>query len=306
MSQSMSNQYTDRVSTGVLLSVAAVLLFSIQDGIAKYLSMLYAPIVIAWMRFVAQTAMLGAIYGPRLKRDLFRTKVPKLQFYRALCMAGANLSFLVALRYVPLGEATAIFFLAPIIVMLLSNVFLGETISRFQWLSIALSVIGVMFIVRPGADIFDLAATLPLLSAVFIALYQMLTRKVMATDHAGASNFITSLMCVAILGVFQPFFWVTLPWTVWLIIAIQAVFAMVGHLFMTHSYRFASAAVLAPFTYFQIVFSALIGLMAFGHMPDGLSALGIALVTLGGLVLVLRLRQPGELSQPQGKEPGAK
>ena len=292
MNQAASSQYTDRVSTGVLLIVIAGLLFAVQDGIAKYLSMLYAPIVIAWLRFVAQTLMLGAIYGPKLKRDLFKTRVPRLQFYRALCMAGANLSFLVALRYVPLGEATAIFFLAPMIVMLLSNVFLGEAITRFQWFSIALCVFGVMLIVRPGADIFSWFAALPLLSAVFIALYQMLTRRVMATDHAVSSNFITSLMCVGILGVAQPFFWVTLPLSVWIIIAIQAVFAMVGHLFMTHSYRFASAAVLAPFTYFQIVFSALVGAVAFGHIPDLLSAVGITLVTLGGLVLVLRLRQP--------------
>jgi drug/metabolite transporter (DMT)-like permease len=287
-----SSLYADRVSHGVLLIVAAVLLFSVQDGIAKYLSMLYAPIVIAWMRFVAQTLMLGAIYGPRLKRDLFKTKVPKLQFYRALCMASANLLFLLALRYIPLGEATAIFFLAPIMVMGLSNVFLGERISSFQWLSIVLSIAGVVLIVRPGAEVFSLAALLPLLSAVSMALYQMLTRKVMATDHAGSSNFITSLLCVIILGVAQPFFWMTLPWVVWGIVIVQALFAMVGHLFMTHSYRFASAAVLAPFTYFQIVFSALVGVFFFGHIPDFVSALGIGLVTMGGLVLVLRLRNP--------------
>lgn len=104
------NLYIDRATVGVSLIVSAVLLFSIQDGIAKYLSMLYAPLLIAWMRFLAQATLLGVIYGPRLKTGLFRSKVPHLQFLRVICMVGANLFFLMGLRFIPLGEATAIFF----------------------------------------------------------------------------------------------------------------------------------------------------------------------------------------------------
>lgn len=283
--------YVERATIGVTLIVSAVFLFSVQDGIAKYLSMLYAPLIIAWMRFLAQLVMLAAIYGPRLRFDLVRTQVPGWQALRVICMVGANLSFLVALRYIPLGEATAIFFLSPVFVVLLSRVFLSERIKAIQVGSIFLSLFGVMLIVRPGAEMFTPAALLPLVSALFIAGYQMLTRKVMATDNAAASMFLASLGSFLILTIPLPFIWTSLPMMVWVIVFVQAIFALVGHLMMANAYRFASAAVLAPFTYFQIVFSAIVGFLVFEHLPDLWSGIGIFMVTIGGLVFVLRLRR---------------
>jgi drug/metabolite transporter (DMT)-like permease len=286
-----SAAYVDRATLGVTLIVSAVFLFSIQDGIAKYLSMMYAPLVIAWMRFLAQVVMLAGLYGPKLKLDLVRTKVPGWQFLRVLCMVCANLSFLVGLRFIPLGEATAIFFLSPIFVLLFSRWLLSERIVGIQIASIVMSLAGVLLVVRPGTELFTPAALLPLVSALFIAGYQMLTRKVMATDNAAASMFLASLGSCLILAVALPFFWTPLPDIVWAIVFVQAIFALVGHLMMANAYRFASAAVLAPFTYFQIVFSALVGFVAFDHLPDLWSGIGISLVTAGGLIFVARLRR---------------
>lgn len=284
--------YVDRATVGVTLIVCAVLLFSVQDGIAKYLSMMYAPLVIAWMRFLVQVMLLGVMYGPTLKLSLVRTRMPLWQFCRVVCMVGANLSFLVGLRYIPLGEATAIFFLSPIFVVLLSRWLLTERIAAIQLASIVISLAGVLLIVRPGAEMFTPAALLPLLSALFIAGYQMLTRKVMATDNAAASMFLVSLGSCLVLAVPLPFFWTTLPLSVWAIVFIQAIFALVGHLMMANAYRYASAAVLAPFTYFQIVFSAIVGFLAFEHLPDLWSGIGIGLVAVGGLIFMVRLRRP--------------
>lgn len=175
--------------------------------------------------------------------------------------------------------------------ILSSRWFLSEKISAIQVLSIFLSLIGVVLIVRPGADLFTPAALFPFASSIFIAGYHMLTRKVMATDSAAASTFLVSTGSLLLLTIPLPFFWTALPEIVWFTVLFQAVFAMTGHLLMTHAYRFASAAVLAPFTYFQIIFSAVVGWMAFGHVPDLLSSVGIALVTAGGLIFVHRLRR---------------
>lgn len=283
--------YVERATLGVVLIVAAVLLFSVQDVIAKHLAMLYAPVVLAWMRFLAQVAMLTTAYGSKMKFDLVRTRVPGWQLLRIFCMVGSNLIFLIGLRYMPLGEATAILFLAPIFVVLLSSWLLSERMMAAQLISIIVSLIGVVLILRPGAGLFSPAALLPLVSALFMAGYQMLTRKVMATDNAVTSMFLVSLGSFLVLSVSMPFFWVLLPWQVWLMVFIQAVFALVGHLMMTNAYRMASAAVLAPFTYFQIVFAAVAGFLVFKHVPDLWSAAGIFLVTAGGLVFVFRLRR---------------
>jgi len=283
--------YIERATVGVTLIVTAVLLFSVQDVIAKYLAILYSPLIIAWMRFLAQIVLLTAAYGPKLKMNLVRTSVPGWQCLRVICMVGSNLGFLIALRYIPLGEGTAILFLAPIFVVLLSRWLLSERIKPIQAFSIVVSLIGVILIVRPGAELFTPAALLPLMSAIFMAGYQMLTRKVMATDNAAASMFIVSLGSCLVLAVPLAFFWVTPPWPVWAIVFVQAIFALVGHLMMTNAYRFASAAVLAPFTYFQIVFSAVAGFLVFGHLPDIWSGIGIFLVTASGLLFILRLRR---------------
>ncbi len=120
---------------------------------------------------------------------IVRTRRPWLQLLRGMCLLGISALFIGGLRYIPLAEATAVMFLAPLIVTLLSALFLRERISTGQWVAVATGFLGVLFIVRPGGDLFTPTILLPVMASLCFAIYQLITRRLASTDHAVTSNF---------------------------------------------------------------------------------------------------------------------
>lgn len=271
---------------GILLILGAVMLFASHDGIAKYLTMLYPPMLVVWARFMTQTVLMLVVYAPHMGLDIVRTQRPKLQLVRSLSMILASICFVTGLRYVPIGEATAVLFLSPLVITWLSARLLKERIRAGQWVAVVFGLVGVLVIVRPGSALFTPAILFPLGTSICMAVYQMLTRQVLATDHPVASNFITSLVCFLLMSMTVTFFWQTPTWSIFLLVLVQGAFAMAGHMCMTHAYRYATAATLAPFTYAQILFAALVGLVFFGHVPDQATLVGMAIIICSGLGLV--------------------
>lgn len=276
---------------GVMLSLGAVLLFAGQDGIAKYLTLAYPALLVVWARFFVQTLLMGVAYVPRMGLEILHTRLWRLQLVRGFCMMAASLCFVAGLRYVPVGEATAVVYLSPVLVVAISARVLKEQIRFGQWVAVFCGLAGVVMIIRPGSALFTPAVLFPLGAAISLAAYQLLTRRVLSVDNPVASNFITSVICLAILSALVPFFWVTPTIGATLLVAAQGAMAMTGHMFLTYAYGQTSAARLAPFTYAQIVFASLIGFLFFGHVPDLATLAGMAIIILSGLGLVLWQRR---------------
>lgn len=272
----------------ILLTVAAVFLFSLQDGIGKYLTTFHSALLIVWSRYALQSVIFVVAYGPRYGRKLIQTKQPKLQLLRGLSALISTILFLSSLKYVPIGEATAVLFLSPIMVVVLSHYFLKEKTNRWQWLSVVLGLIGVALVARPTSAIFTPAILLALASAFFVSVYQMLTRKVVATDSSVASNFLTCTIASLALGLWLPVFWEPISWNTASLLIIQAIFVIIGHLFLTNAFQRATAATLAPFSYVQILFASVMGIIFFGHSPDSLTFIGMSVIIASGVLLVLR------------------
>ena len=146
----------------------------------------------------------------------------------------------------PLAEATAVIFLTPLLVTIASAL-LGEQVSRAQWLAVGCGLIGVMIIVRPGGALFTPAILLPFGAALSFTVYQLITRRLSATDHPVTSNFITSVVGGLVMSVLVFFNWQTPTLHDALMMAGLGAMAMSGHLLLTNAFRFASAAALAPF-----------------------------------------------------------
>ncbi|BCT31831.1 DMT family transporter [Pseudomonas protegens] len=277
---------------GIALICLAVLLFASHDTLSKYLSAFYPIVMVVWARYVVHTLLMLVVFVPRSGFSaVVRTKRPGLQLLRALCLIGTSLLFTTGLRYIPLAEATAVNFLAPLLVTALSVPFLGERVSRGQWLAVLAGFVGVLIVVRPGGVLFTPAILLPLGSALCFGFYQLLTRKLSGIDSPTTSNFLTGIFNSLIMSALLPFFWSTPSFIHGLFMIGLGTCGMLGHMLLTQAFRHAAPAMLAPFSYGQILFAGLYGYLIFDHTPDRYGLIGIAVICLSGLAVAWTQRK---------------
>lgn len=276
----------------IALMLAAVFLFSSHDTLSKYLSGFYPIVMVVWIRYVVHTLLMLVIFVPRTGfSTVVRTKRPGLQLLRALCLIGVSLLFTTGLRYIPLAEATSVVFLAPLLVTALSVPLLGERVTRAQWLAVLAGFIGVLIAVRPGGALFTPAILLPLAAALCFGFYQLLTRMLSGIDSPTTSNFLTGILNSLIMTAILPFFWTTPTLVHGLFMIGLGTCGMFGHMLMTQAFRHAAPAMLAPFSYGQILFAGLYGYLIFDHTPDRFAVVGITVICLSGLAVAWAQRK---------------
>lgn len=269
---------------GILLTCAAVFAFASLDSLSKYLTAFNSVLMILWVRYLAQTCLLAAWQLPRHGLRVLRVNCPGLQVLRGLSLLSISLFFLFALRYLPIGEATAVHFLTPLLVILLAIPMLGERASLAQWLLVAVGFAGVLIIVRPGGGLLTPAMLLPVGSACSYAIFQLLTRRIGTRDSAATTNLVTGLVGALCLTLLLPLFWSGLPaWPQLLGMLSLGVIAVTGHMLLTVAFQYSSPVLLAPFSYLQIFFAVLYGFLLFDHAPDAGALLGMGVIALSGL-----------------------
>jgi len=208
-----------------------------------------------------------------------------------MLLAAATLIYFTSLTVLPLADAAAIAFVMPLFVAALAVPMLKERLDAPRVLAILVGLAGALIVVRPGTAVFTLYALLPMGMALCNALYQILTRKVAGVEHP-----LTSLMWGAIVGAVLfsaalPFAWKTPDQPGhWALLGVIGVLASVGHYLLIRAYDHASATLLAPYTYTAMIWAMLLGLLVFGHFPDGWSLAGIAVIVASGLFLATRQR----------------
>ena len=275
---------------GILLVTLAVMTFALADVATKHLTMLYAVALVIALRYLINLVLLGVLLGPRHGRVLVTTRRTGLVFLRAVCLAAASLTMGIALSYMPVGETVAIIYLAPFVVLLLSGPLLGETVARAGWIGAAAGFAGVLLIVRPGSGLDPVGVGFALVNAGFTAGYHLLSRILVRTESTIALLFHSALIGTVIFGAM-------LLWTglgplpsgpdVLILLALGGL-ATLGHFLFTAAYREAPASLLAPVNYMHLVWAALLGWLVFGHFPDGLTLVGMAIVAGAGVAVALR------------------
>ncbi|MGE8154216.1 DMT family transporter [Pseudomonas vancouverensis] len=268
---------------GILLIIVATFLFSSHDALSKYLSGFYPIVMVVWARYAVHTLLMAGIFLPQSGLRVLRTRRPVLQLFRALCLLGTSLFFTTGLQYIPLAEATAVNFLAPVLVTALSVPLLKERVTRGQWIAVICGFSGVLIIVHPGGDLFTPAVLLPLTSALFFCFYQLLTRKLSEVDSPTTSNFFAGLCNTLVMSALVPFYWQVPSLTHGLMMLALGTCGMTAHLFLTQAFRHAAPALLAPFGYCQIVFAGLLGWLLFAHTPTLSTVFGIVVICCSGL-----------------------
>jgi len=274
---------------GVPLILATVTIFSVSDALAKHLGQFLPPVEVAWMRYAT---FLALTLAPALRggSTALRSKAPALQILRGLALVGSALSFMVALRFLPLAEATAINFVSPIFITALSIPILGEVVGVRRWAAVAVGLAGVLVVVRPGGGDFGAEALLPVVTAASWALAVVATRKMAGADRPTVTLFWSAAVGFAVLSALLPFdFAVPTAGQVGLGLLLGLI-ASAGQWLIVLAYRHAGASVLAPFSYFQLLSSALLGFLAFGAVPDRWTLVGAGVIATSGLYTAHRER----------------
>jgi drug/metabolite transporter (DMT)-like permease len=273
---------------GIALVLVTVAIFSCLDTMSKYLSQIYPVPGLVWFRYLVHMLLMLAILGPRLRWRLIRSARPGLQIVRSLLLLLATYFFFNALRVMPLAEAAAISFVSPLLVTLLSVPLLGETIGPRRVAAVSVGFLGMLIILRPGGHLLSSAALLPLGNAFAYSLYQIITRKLSATEDPYATLFYTALVGTAATTLVLPFGFAMPHGIHILMLLAMGSFGGFGHFLLIRAFRDAPASVLAPFSYSQLVYSTCLGYLVFGDFPDIWTLVGMAVIVASGIYVGYR------------------
>jgi drug/metabolite transporter (DMT)-like permease len=279
-------------ATAVLMIACAVLCFSVLDTCMKYLSARYPVPVLVWARWTVQVVAMLVWFAPKMRWNLVRTPQLGMQIVRGATLIGSSVMFLTALHYLPLAETTALNYTTPTLVIVLAVLFLGEKMTRPRAALVVAGVVGMLLIVRPGAEMFRGAAVFGLGSAALYAVYQILTRK-LAGEDPRVSLFYPAFIGMVLMTAVMPWFGAPAT-TSWLdigLVLFGGILGTVGHFLLILAFQRAPASGLTPFTYLQLVWSTLLGWAAFGQFPDGFTLLGMAVIAGSGLALAWHERR---------------
>jgi len=277
---------------GIALVSAAYALFTLLDGSAKWLVGSMPVIMVVWLRFVMHALIGGAVLFPLRGRALISTRYWRWHAVRAVmfvAMTGINFW---ALQYLQLTVTSSIFFTVPIMIALISTLFLGERLDRARWAAIVAGFAGVLVIVRPGSAAFHPAMLAAMVNALIYALFLLMTRRLAAYESAEKIQYLPAVGAAVMLTPFAIAAWEWPDtWLEWTVVCLLGVFGAFGHYVLALAHRYAPASVIAPFQYQQVVYMALFGYLVFGDVPAPAVWTGSAIVVASGLYLFYRERR---------------
>jgi drug/metabolite transporter (DMT)-like permease len=262
------------------------------DTTAKWLVRDHSLFLVVWARYAGQMLVVTPFAWHRAGPGFWRTRRLPLQLFRSALLLAATGCFFGALRFLPLAEASAISYLAPIIIVMLSGPMLGERPDRWRWIASIAGFAGILILLRPGSAVFHPAVLLLLGMALFNALYQILTRK-LQDEGVHTTLFYSALVGTVALTLLLPFGSNEALPTAGdaALLLLLGLLAGVGHWLVIRAYLLAPASLLTPFSYLQMLWATAYGYAVFGQLPDGWSAIGMGVIVGSGIMLAWQERR---------------
>lgn len=282
---------------GIMFKLGSVLIFIVMSSLIKAAHMPAGQSVF-FRSFFAIPVILGWL---ALRGELatgFRVASPLGHFLRGFAGTTAMGLGFAGLAYLPLPEVTAIGYAAPLLTVVFAAMFLGEEVRLFRISCVALGLTGVLIVLWPNLSVHadsmaTLGAMLVLTGAVFSALAQVFVRKLVMTEKTPAIVFYFSVTSTLLSLLTIPFGWVVPSLGQAALLVTAGVLGGFGQIFLTSSYRWADASLVAPFDYASMIFALLIGYFVFAEVPTRTMLAGAALVILAGVLIIWRERRLG-------------
>ncbi len=286
----MSPRALRPVQRGILLMVSAIICFTIMDAFGKALTSHLGVIQTVWARYVGQILVVICILRSKII-PMAATQHPRLQVLRAMVQIASFLLFFMSLQHLGLAEATAIFEIAPVLITLGAAIFLGERFGAHRAISICLGLIGMLIIVRPGADVFTIYSVLPVAAASCFASYALITRHIGTSETVWTSLIYSGVIGTLVLSALLPFNWSTPSALDILGLGAIAVFGAAAQFLLVRAFAQTEASILAPFSYVSLIASTVWGVLFFGEFPDLYVIIGACLIAASGIYIWYRETQ---------------
>lgn len=310
-------------TTGIFLALGGGVILSMNDLAIKSLSGAYALHQVILIRaFIGMTLVLALMWYSKAGFSQIVTRRPRAHLLRVAIVMVSNITYFVGLSLMPLADAVAVAFVAPLFVTLMSAVILREQVGPRRWAAVAVGLLGVVIMTRPGEGMIRPAAVLVLVSAFCYAGSHMMTRRMRDTESAATLSFYVQIGFIIVstsfglVGgdghlaqppgstwefLFRP--WIVPPFSDWWAFAATGVGVGIGGLMMSQAYRTTEAALVAPFEYIGMPMAIFWGVVAFGTWPDHTAWVGIALISGAGLYTLWRetvRRKVPDVAAPSG------
>ena len=280
---------------GILIASFGTLFFAMLDTSGKWLVQTLPVMEVVWLRFFIHTVISGIFLAPRYGWSIVKVTNYKLQFIRVFLMIAMTALNFAALQYLQLAQTGAVQFSVPIMIAVISSLWFKDHLPLKNWVAIIIGFFGVLIILNPFGHNFHPAMFLALINAMIYAVFNLITRKVAATDHPAATQLMSALGPTILLLPFIFFEWKNPSTTLdWIAVITVGLGGFLGHFCLALSYRYAKANVLSPFFYQQIIYMTGFGWLVFNQIPDVSVIIGAIVVVISGLYLLLQEIKTGD------------
>jgi drug/metabolite transporter (DMT)-like permease len=284
------------------LMAGAMIVLPAMDAIAKYMATFegMSPAQITFYRFFFQLVCTLPILFVMFGWGALSAKRPWMNLLRGVLHGAASLLFFMAVKYMPLADVFAIYFVEPFMLAGLSAVFLGDKVGWRRWAAIVVGFAGAMIVIQPSYEVFGLKALLPVCCAFLYSLYLFLNRAIGNADSPltmqtmagiGGTLFMSGALVVGS-GMGIGDFDVSLPTSLLGLVLLLILGSISGyaHMIVVRAFRMAPLSLLAPFQYFEIISATILGYALFGDFPNFSKWVGIMIIVASGLFIIWRER----------------
>ena len=266
--------------------LGAFVMYSGIDMLAKGLGQMgYHSVMITWGRTAIQVLMLLPFLLRAGGLGALATRHPKAQLVRGMVMTFAGIFFVYGLAFLPLATMTAINFVNPFMITILSIIVLKEVVGPHRWVAIGIGFLGAVIIIRPGTESFHPAGLFAIGAATCWAIGVIATRLVQDHDSGTVTMFYTATIGLVITSVLVPAFWTPLTWEAFLYLIGMGICSIIGQACMIAALHHASPSLLAPLGYSQLLWATIFGFVLFDDLPDGWTVVGASIIVLSGLYM---------------------
>jgi drug/metabolite transporter (DMT)-like permease len=276
----------NRPFVAIGLCLTSMTFFSVQDAMVKWLATDYWLVQLLFMRSIVIVIVVGMYIAFNQGLRGFKTYHPGHHLLRTSFNFFAFLTYYLAITQMPLAHATSIGLTAPLFMTALSGPLLGEPVGILRKLILSTGFIGVIIIIQPTADDFNLTGSLyALAGALLFALLAIQTRKMSKNESSELMVFYAALAFLIVTGIFMIFHWVTPDPKSMVLMLTLGLITVFAQYTIVHAYQYARIHIIAPFEYITVLWAVLIGWFVFSEQPTWTMYTGASLVILAGLVI---------------------
>ena len=275
-------------TAGVAFALISFGVFASHDAVIKFLGDSYMPFQILFFSVLFSFPLVTLMLMRDPEASTLRPVHPRLVAARTIAGAITGAAAFYAFTVLPLAQVYAFLFAAPLLITVLSIPFLGEKVGVHRWSAVALGLVGVMIVLRPGATDISLGHIAALVAAAGSALVAVITRKIGNEERTAVLMLYPMMANFVLMGAAMPFVYRPMPVEHLGLLALMSGLGFLGGVFMISAYRRADAAIVAPMHYSQIIWAALFGFFLFDEVPDLFTWVGAGVIILSGIYVVLR------------------